>query len=167
LKGIRDEDSSDRPPVLNRAVPHNIEHALIAAGKDLNHMQPADLDVVEDIHTAGRIATSQLAELAEINSCDEVLDAGIGIGGTARSLADRYCSSVTSIDPTEQYCEQPVGSIDSSAWTTGSPYIKKTSRICPSPRPPNHSRACSSRVGVGADVARPPAAVRCWHPGVR
>jgi sarcosine/dimethylglycine N-methyltransferase len=65
---------------------HNIEHGLIAAGKDLKHLQPADLDVVEDFHTLGRIATSRLAELAEINSCDEVLDAGSGIGETARWL---------------------------------------------------------------------------------
>jgi sarcosine/dimethylglycine N-methyltransferase len=55
---------------------HNIEQALIAAGKDLNHLQPADLAVVEDFHTLGRIATSQLSELAEITSHDEVLDAG-------------------------------------------------------------------------------------------
>ena len=84
---------------------HNIEQALIAAGKDLDHIQPADLDVVEDIHTLGRIATSQLAELAEINSCDEVLDAGSGIGGTARFLADQYRCSVTSIDLSEEYSE--------------------------------------------------------------
>jgi sarcosine/dimethylglycine N-methyltransferase len=84
---------------------HNIEHALIAAGKDLNHIQPADLGILEDFHTLGRIATIQLAELAEISSHDEVLDAGSGIGGTARFLADHYRCSVTSIDLTEEYCE--------------------------------------------------------------
>jgi SAM-dependent methyltransferase len=84
---------------------HNIERALIAAGKDLNEIQPADLGVVEDFHTLGRIATTQLAELAEISSQDEVLDAGSGIGGTARFLADRYGCRVTTIDLTEEYCE--------------------------------------------------------------
>jgi sarcosine/dimethylglycine N-methyltransferase len=68
---------------------HNIEHALIAAGQDLGRLQPADLGPLEDFHTMGRIATSQLAELAKITSQDEVLDAGSGIGGTARFLADR------------------------------------------------------------------------------
>lgn len=53
----------------------------------------------------GRIATSQLAELAEISSLDEVLDAGSGIGGTARFLADQYGCRVTGIDLTGEYCE--------------------------------------------------------------
>jgi sarcosine/dimethylglycine N-methyltransferase len=84
---------------------HTIEQALIAAGKDLNHPQPADLGTLEDFHTLGRSSTRQLAELAEIKSGDEVLDAGSGIGGTARFLADRYRCSVTAIDHTEEYCQ--------------------------------------------------------------
>jgi sarcosine/dimethylglycine N-methyltransferase len=84
---------------------HNIERALIAADKDLDHLQPADLGPLEDFHTMGRIATSQLADLAQITSQDEVLDAGSGIGGTARFLADRYHCRVASIDLTEEYCE--------------------------------------------------------------
>jgi sarcosine/dimethylglycine N-methyltransferase len=83
----------------------NIEQALIAAGKDLGHLQPADLGPLEDFHTMGRIATSQLADLAKITSEDEVLDAGSGIGGTARFLADKYGCRVTAIDLTEEYCE--------------------------------------------------------------
>ena len=104
----------------------NIERALVAAGKDLEHLQPADLDVVEDFHTLGRIATSQLAELAEISGHDRVLDAGSGIGGTTRFLADRYGCRVTAIDLTEEYCQRPDGSIDSLAWTIGSPSITET-----------------------------------------
>ncbi len=57
----------------------------------------------------GRIATSQLAELAEIESSDEVLDAGSGIGGTARFLADRFGCGVAAVDLTEEYC-------DTSGW---------------------------------------------------
>jgi sarcosine/dimethylglycine N-methyltransferase len=83
----------------------NIEQALIAAGKNLHHIPPAELGVLEDFHTSGRIATSQLAELAEISSHDEVLDAGSGIGGTARFLADLYGCKVTAIDLTDEYCE--------------------------------------------------------------
>jgi sarcosine/dimethylglycine N-methyltransferase len=84
---------------------HNIEQALIAAGKDLERLQPADLGPLEDFHTMGRIATSQLAELAKITSEDEVLDAGSAIGGTARFLADRYRCRVAAIDLTEEFCE--------------------------------------------------------------
>lgn len=83
----------------------NIEQALVAAGKDLHYLRPADLGVLEDFHTSGRIATSQLAELAEISSHDAVLDAGCGIGGTARFLADQYGCKVTAIDLTDEYCE--------------------------------------------------------------
>jgi sarcosine/dimethylglycine N-methyltransferase len=83
----------------------NIEQALIAAGKDLDRLQPADLGMLEDFHTMGRIATSQLADLAKVSSEDEVLDAGSGIGGTARFLAGQYGCKVTAIDLTEEYCE--------------------------------------------------------------
>ena len=46
----------------------NIERALIAAGKDLDHLAPADLGLLEDFHTMGRYATSQLLDLIEIGS---------------------------------------------------------------------------------------------------
>ena len=84
---------------------HNIERALVTFGKDLNHMRPSDLGELEDFHTLGRMATRQLADLAEITSHDEVLDAGSGIGGTARFLADQYGCRVATIDLTEEYCD--------------------------------------------------------------
>ena len=66
-----------------------IERALAAAGKDLGRLAPADLWLLEDFHTMGRIATTQLVELSGITGDTEVLDAGTGIGGTARFVADR------------------------------------------------------------------------------
>jgi sarcosine/dimethylglycine N-methyltransferase len=83
----------------------NIERALIAAGKDLNHLEPADLGALEDFHTLGRVATSQLAALAQVNRLDRVLDAGSGIGGTARFLACEFGCPVTALDLTDEYCE--------------------------------------------------------------
>ena len=83
----------------------HIEEALVAAGLDLDHLQRGDLAPLEDFHTMGRIATSQLAELAEIESSDEVLDAGSGVGGTARYVADRFGCCVTAVDLTEDYCD--------------------------------------------------------------
>jgi sarcosine/dimethylglycine N-methyltransferase len=83
----------------------SIEQALIAAGLDLDHLQPADLWSLEDFHTMGRIATSQLVDLVGITSEDKVLDAGSGIGGTARYVADRCGCKVTAVDLTEEYCE--------------------------------------------------------------
>ncbi|MGA8465062.1 MAG: class I SAM-dependent methyltransferase [Trebonia sp.] len=84
--------------------PQAIEQALVAAGKDLGHLRPADLALLEDFHTMGRIATAQLAGLAEITPGDEVLDAGSGIGGTARYVAERSRCHVVAVDLTEEYC---------------------------------------------------------------
>jgi sarcosine/dimethylglycine N-methyltransferase len=81
-----------------------IEEALLAAGMDLGDLQRGDLAPLEDFHTMGRIATSQLAELAEIEPGDEVLDAGSGVGGTARYLVERFGCRVTAVDLTEEYC---------------------------------------------------------------
>lgn len=83
----------------------NIEQALVAAGKDVDHLQPADLALLEDFHTMGRLATSQLVDLIGITSETTLLDAGCGIGGTARFVADRFECRVTAVDLTEEYCE--------------------------------------------------------------
>lgn len=83
----------------------NIEQALIAAGKDLDHLTPADLGLLEDFHTMGRIATSQLVDLAEISATARVLDAGSGVGGTARYVADHCGCQVIAVDLTDEYCE--------------------------------------------------------------
>jgi sarcosine/dimethylglycine N-methyltransferase len=50
----------------------------------------------------GRIATTQLADLVQITPGDEVLDAGSGIGGTARYLAGRSRCHVVAVDLTEE-----------------------------------------------------------------
>jgi len=83
----------------------NIEHALRAAGKDPSAVEPADLALLEDFHTLGRLATTQLAKLVGVTRQDRVLDAGTGIGGTARFLASEYECSVTGVDLTEEYCD--------------------------------------------------------------
>jgi sarcosine/dimethylglycine N-methyltransferase len=83
----------------------NIERALVSAGKDLDHLQPSDLALLEDFHTMGRIATSQLVDLIGITSDSAVLDAGSGIGGTARYVADVCGCNVTAVDLTDEYCE--------------------------------------------------------------
>jgi sarcosine/dimethylglycine N-methyltransferase len=61
--------------------------------------------MLEDFHTMGRYATSQLVDLIAISSEDEVLDAGSGVGGTARYVADRCGCKVSAVDLTEEYCE--------------------------------------------------------------
>jgi ubiquinone/menaquinone biosynthesis C-methylase UbiE len=83
----------------------HIEEALRAAGKDPNAIEPAELASLEDFHTLGRLATAQLAQLVRVSSDDRVLDAGTGIGGTARFLAAEYGCAVTGVDLTDEYCD--------------------------------------------------------------
>ena len=83
----------------------NIERALLSAGKDLDRLAPADLALLEDFHTMGRFATADLVGLAKITSDTRVLDAGSGVGGTARYVADRYGCPVSAVDLTDEYCE--------------------------------------------------------------
>jgi sarcosine/dimethylglycine N-methyltransferase len=83
----------------------SIEQALAAAGLDLNDLRPPDLGPLEDFHTMGRIATSQLVDLVGVTSDDHVLDAGSGVGGTARFVAEHRRCRVSAVDLTEEYCE--------------------------------------------------------------
>lgn len=83
----------------------NIERALTEAGKNLDRLRPTDLGMLEDFHTMGRLATAQLVDLAKVTSDDLVLDAGSGIGGTARFLADQHGCDVVAVDLTEEYCD--------------------------------------------------------------
>jgi ubiquinone/menaquinone biosynthesis C-methylase UbiE len=83
----------------------NIERALLDAGKDPAKIETADLAMLEDFHTMGRLATAALADLAGVGAKDRVLDAGTGIGGAARFLAGRFGCRVTAVDLTAEYCE--------------------------------------------------------------
>jgi len=81
----------------------NIERALTAAGKRADALQPSDLAMLEDFHTLGRLATAALVDLAEVGERDRVLDAGSGIGGTARLIAAERGARVTAVDLTPEY----------------------------------------------------------------
>ena len=83
----------------------NIERALTRAGKMPRALSPVDLVPLEDFHSLGRIATVQLIQLADVSAADRVLDAGTGIGGTARLLAADTGCHVTAVDLTAEYCE--------------------------------------------------------------
>jgi sarcosine/dimethylglycine N-methyltransferase len=92
-------------PYRTGAARLGIEQALVAAGKDLDALRAEDLALLEDYHTGGRLATAQLADLVGITQSSAVLDAGTGIGGTARYLASSFGCTVTAVDLSEEYCE--------------------------------------------------------------
>ncbi|WP_053227660.1 class I SAM-dependent methyltransferase [Solirubrobacter soli] len=80
----------------------DIERAL---GNRLETLQPSDLALLEDFHSLGRLATVALVELAQVSASDRVLDAGTGIGGTARLIAAERGAHVTAVDITPEYCD--------------------------------------------------------------
>jgi SAM-dependent methyltransferase len=83
----------------------DVERALAAAGKELHTLQPSELAMLEDFHTLGRLATVALTDLAQIDASDRVLDAGTGIGGTARLIAAERGARVAAVDLTPEYCD--------------------------------------------------------------
>lgn len=99
-------------PYSTGATSANIEAALAQTGKPLSELQPSDLAALEDFHSGGRFATVALIELAGIGPGDRVLDAGAGIGGTARLVAAERGAHVTAVDLTPEYCEV-------AAWLNG------------------------------------------------
>ena len=80
-----------------------IEAALDLAGKDVGSLSVDDLAPIDEFHTRGRESTLEVAELANVQASDLVLDVGCGLGGTARHLAEIYHCNVTGIDLTEEY----------------------------------------------------------------
>ena len=82
-----------------------IEAALRRAGLDPGSLTAADLAPLEDFHAMGRLATAALVAAVEAQPTDRVLDAGTGIGGTARHVASTVGCRVTAVDVTPAYCE--------------------------------------------------------------
>ena len=80
-----------------------IEAALDLAGKDVGSLSVDDLAPIDEFHTRGRESTLEVAELANVQASDLVLDVGCGLGGTGRHLAEIYDCHVTGIDLTEEY----------------------------------------------------------------
>ena len=80
-----------------------IEQGLAATGKT-GTLSVDDLAPVDQFHSRGRDATLELVALARVEQGSRVLDAGGGIGGAARLLAQLHRCRVTVVDLTEEFC---------------------------------------------------------------
>jgi ubiquinone/menaquinone biosynthesis C-methylase UbiE len=77
--------------------------ALVASGKDLDRLAPADLAPVDEFHTGGRQATVEFAAQIDLTPDMHLLDVGCGIGGPSRFFAAEHRCRVTGIDLTPDY----------------------------------------------------------------
>jgi SAM-dependent methyltransferase len=81
----------------------SILDALKKAGKDPDHLTPADLAPVDEFHIGGRQATIDFAAQFDIQPGSLLLDVGCGIGGASRYFAHDHGCRVTGIDLSEEY----------------------------------------------------------------
>jgi SAM-dependent methyltransferase len=82
-----------------------IDAGLTAAGKDPNRIGIRDLAPVDQLHTGGLRGTEALLEKLDIPPHCHVLDAGCGLGGASRLVADTFGCRVTGIDLSPDYIE--------------------------------------------------------------
>lgn len=75
-----------------------IKSALAAIAPEDQTLTVAQLAPLDQFHTRGILATTELADAAELAPSMRVLDLGCGIGGPARYLAATYGCRVTGVD---------------------------------------------------------------------
>lgn len=77
--------------------------ALSNAGVPANKVTRKDLTAIDEFHVRGQQVSLELAVAAGLHPGMHILDAGCGLGGTCRLLADEFDCNVTGIDITEDY----------------------------------------------------------------
>src|SRR5205809_5177706 len=82
-----------------------LKTALIALGPEDQRLTPEQLAALDQFHTRGLAATTELAKLAGITADMTVLDVGSGVGGPARFVAATYGCRVTGVDLSEPFVD--------------------------------------------------------------
>ena len=78
--------------------------ALTEHGIDTDHLGPADLFAVDQLHAGGAPATQHLLDRLEVGPGVRLLDVGCGIGGASR-MAAMAGAEVTGVDLTPEFVE--------------------------------------------------------------
>jgi len=89
----------ERPGLLDR-----IGVGLQKEGKSLATVTLDDLAAVDEFHLRGPAATNALIEMLDVKVGASVLDAGCGLGGPARRLAQSKGCNVTGVDLSREFC---------------------------------------------------------------
>ena len=82
-----------------------LKAALTTFGPEEQQLTPRQLATLDQFHTRGLAATTELARLAGIAAGMSVLDIGSGIGGPARFLAATYGCQITGVDLSEPFVD--------------------------------------------------------------
>jgi SAM-dependent methyltransferase len=82
-----------------------LKDALAAHWPENQTLTPQQLGMLDQFHTRGLAATTELAKLAGLTADMSVLDVGAGVGGPARFLAAAYGCKVTGVDLSEPFVE--------------------------------------------------------------
>src|SRR6266700_3906804 len=82
-----------------------LKTALMVLGPEDQRLTPEQLGALDQFHTRGLAATTELAKLAGITADMSVLDVGSGVGGPARFLAATCGCRVTGIDLSEPFVD--------------------------------------------------------------
>lgn len=82
-----------------------LKAVLMALGPEDQRLTPEQLGALDQFHTRGLAATTELAKLAGITADMSVLDVGSGVGGPARFLAATYGCRVTGVDLSEPFVD--------------------------------------------------------------
>jgi len=97
-------ESSVQTHYHSQNLSQRIQDALTSSGKCTTPLAIKDLAAVDQLHTGGAPATLRLLEKTDLSKKKKltqdfhILDAGCGIGGSARLLAQTYDCRVTGID---------------------------------------------------------------------
>ena len=82
-----------------------LKTALGTFGPEDRRLTPHQLAALDQFHTRGLAATTELAELSGITADTAVLDIGSGIGGPARVMAATCGCCVTGVDLSESFVD--------------------------------------------------------------
>jgi sarcosine/dimethylglycine N-methyltransferase len=82
-----------------------LKTALKTFGPEEQRLTPPQLATLDQFHTRGLAATTELAKLAGITADMSVLDVGSGVGGPARFLAATFGCQVTGVDLSEPFVD--------------------------------------------------------------